>query len=177
MNQGGYGGPPQGYGGPPQGYPPQQQGGYGQAPQGYGQPPQGYGQPPQGYGPPPQGYGPPPQGYGQPPQGYGPPGYGGPPQQPQGSPPAWVGYVARGFLALGILLAIGTVVGSISSEQLGMNLAMATPGPLGFGIVATMLTKKTSTGGAGKPLGMGCLAGFIFSVLVTVFFVSIFPSL
>jgi hypothetical protein len=63
------------------------------------------------------------------------------------------------------------------SEELGMNLAMATGGPLGFGIVATLLTRKTSTGGAGKPLGLGCLAGFILSTMVTVFFVSIFPSL
>jgi hypothetical protein len=85
--------------------------------------------------------------------------------------------VARGFLALGILLAIGTGVGSIMSEELGMNLAMATPGPLGFGIVATMFTTKSSKGGAGKPLGCGCLAGFVLSLMVTVFFVSIFPSL
>jgi hypothetical protein len=88
-----------------------------------------------------------------------------------------VGWVARGFLALGILLALGTVAGSVMSEELGMNLAMAAAGPLGFGIIATMLTKKTSTGGAGKPLGFGCLAGFILSTMVTVFFTSIFPSL
>ena len=140
-----------------------QQGGYGGPPQGYGGPP--HGQPPQQQ-----------QGYGQPQQGYGPPGaYG---QQPQQSgPPAWAGWVARGFLALGILLAVGTIAGSVASEELGMNLAMATAGPLGFGIMATLLTRKTSTGGAGKPLGLGCLAGFILSTAVTVFFTSIFPSL
>ena len=147
-------------------------GGYGGPPPGHGAPPGGYGGPPQGYGGPPQGYGGPPQGYGGPPQGYG-----GPPGPPASSPPAWVGFVARGFLALGVLLAIGTVVGGISSEQLGMNFAMATPGPLGFGIVATLLTRKTSTGGAGKPLGLGCLAGFLFAAAVSVFFTAIWPSL
>jgi hypothetical protein len=85
--------------------------------------------------------------------------------------------VARGFLALGILLAIGTVIGGISSESLGVALAQATGGPLGFGIVATLLTRKTSTGGAGKPIGLGCLAGFLLASLVSVFFVVIFPAL
>ncbi len=65
----------------------------------------------------------------------------------------------------------------ISSEQLGVNFAMATPGPLGFGIVATLMTRKTSTGGAGKPLGLGCLAGFLFATAVSVFFTAIWPSL
>src|SRR5262245_14146435 len=124
--------------------------GYG--PPGY--PPQG---PPPGY--PPQG---PPPGYPQqgPPPGY-PGGYPQPMQPPQGQqrPPAWVGYVARAFLALGILLAIGAVVGGIMSETLGMMFAQAAPGPLGFGLVATLLTRKTSTGGAGKPIGLGCLVG------------------
>jgi len=85
--------------------------------------------------------------------------------------------VARVFLALGVLLAIGTVVGGIMSEQLGMNLAMATPGPLGFGLAATLLTRKSSTGGAGKPLGIGCLVGFALSAAIVVFFTAIWPSL
>jgi hypothetical protein len=98
--------------------------------------------------------------------------------QPGGErPPAWAGIIARIVLALGILLALGTVVGGMSSESLGVNLAMATGGPLGFGIVATLLTRKHSTGGAGKPIGFGCLAGFLLSTLVTVFFVAIFPAL
>ena len=145
-----------------------QQGG---PPGGYGGPPQGYGGPPQGYGGPPQGY-PPQHGYGQPQQGYG---Y---PQQPQQPGlPAWVGWVARGFLAFGILLAILTVVGGMSSESLGSTLAMATAGPLGFGIVATALSGKKATGGPGKPLGLGCLAGFMLLVVVGIFFVVIFPAL
>jgi hypothetical protein len=93
------------------------------------------------------------------------------------SPPQWVGWVARGFLALGILLAIGTVVGGIMSESLGVMLAQATGGPLGFGLVATLLTRKTSTGGAGKPIGLGCLAGFVLATMIWVFFVVIFPAL
>jgi hypothetical protein len=93
------------------------------------------------------------------------------------TPPAWVGWVARGFLALGILLAIGTVVGGIMSEELGVNLALATGGPLGFGFVATMLTRKSSRGGAGKPIGLGCLVGFLLSTMVWVFFAVIFPAL
>lgn len=103
-----------------------------------------------------------------------PPGYGPGPQQ---RPPEWVGYVARGFLGLGILLAIGTVVGGIMSEDLGVMLAQATGGPLGFGLVATLLTRNTSTGGAGKPIGLGCLVGFLLSASVAVFFSVIWPSL
>jgi hypothetical protein len=142
-----HGGPPQGYGGPPQGYPPQ----------GYGGPPQGH--PPQGY--PPQGY--PPQGYGQ--------------QAPVTRPPEWLGWVARGFLALGLLLAVVTVFAGMSSESLGEAFAIATPGPLGFGLVATLLTGKSSTGGAGKPIGLGCLTGFILTLVVGIFFAVIFPML
>ena len=169
MNPGngqGYGGPPPGYGAPPPGY--------GAPPPGAPQP--GYGAPPPGA--PPPGYGAPPPGYGAPPPGYGPPaaGYGAQAQPPTG-PPSWVRIVARVFLALGILLAIGTVVGGIMSEQLGMNLAMATPGPLGFGIVATVLSRKSSTGGAAKPLGFGCLVGFVLSLMIVVFFAAIWPSL
>lgn len=99
-------------------------------------------------------------------------------QPPAGEkPPSWIGILARIVLAFGILLAIGTVVGGFASEQLGVNLAMATGAPLGFGFVATMLTRQSSTGGAGKPIGLGCLAGFLLSTLVTVFFVVIFPQL
>ena len=96
---------------------------------------------------------------------------------PPQTPPAWVGWVARGFLALGILLLIGTVVGGAMDEGLGVSLAMATPGPLGFGLIATLLTRKSSTGGAGKPLGCGCLAGFVLSTMLVVFFQAIWPSL
>lgn len=150
---GGYGGPPPGgYGAPPPGYGP---------PQGYGQ--QGYGQ--QGYGPP-NPYGPP---YAQQPYGYGPPA--GPP------PPAWVGWLARGVLALGILLLGATAVAGSQNEQNGMDMAMLAVGPLGFGLVATLMTRKTSTGGAGKPIGFGCLTGFLFSAALVVFFQAIWPSL
>lgn len=155
-------GPPGGYGGPP--------GGQGGSPGGYGGPPGGQGGPPGGYGGPPGGYGGPP--------GYGPPGQGGFPQGPRPeSPPEWVGWVARGFLALGILLAIATLVGGMSSESLGVTLAQVTGAPLGFGIVATVLTQKTSTGGAGKPLGLGCLTGFVLSLSILIFFSAIWPSL
>jgi hypothetical protein len=85
--------------------------------------------------------------------------------------------VARVFLGLGILLVIATVIGGIMSEQLGMDLAMVTPGPLGFGIVATILSRKSSTGGAAKPLGFGCLVGFLLSLMLVVFFTAIWPSL
>jgi hypothetical protein len=74
-------------------------------------------------------------------------------------------------------LAIATVAGGMSSERLGEALAIATAAPLGFGIVATLLTGKNSTGGPGKPLGCGCLAGFMLLVLVGVFFAVIFPAL
>jgi hypothetical protein len=85
--------------------------------------------------------------------------------------------VALGFLGLGILLLVGTVVGGMASESLGMNLAMLTPGPLGFGIAATALTGKGASGTPAKPLGVGCLVGFVLSVMVFVFFAVIWPSL
>jgi hypothetical protein len=85
--------------------------------------------------------------------------------------------VGLAFLALGVLLLIGTVVGGMSSETLGMNLAMATGGPLAFGIVATAMSGKGAKGSAAKPLGCGCVAGLVLSIGVFVFFVSIWPSL
>ena len=88
-----------------------------------------------------------------------------------------VGWVARGFLGLGILLAIATVVGGIMSESLGVMFAQLTGAPLGFGIVATVLTQKDSTGGPGKPIGLGCLTGILLSLGVIIFFSAIWPSL
>jgi hypothetical protein len=133
-----------------------------------------HGAPPQGYGGPPQGH-PPPQ-YGYPQQGYPQQGY---PQQNTalGRPPEWLGWVARGFLVFGLLLAVVTVFAGMSSESLGEAFALATPGPLGFGIVATLLTRQSSTGSAGKPIGLGCLSGFLLTAIVAVFFVVIFPML
>ena len=97
--------------------------------------------------------------------------------QPQAELPKWVGIVARVVLALGVLLLLGAGGGAVMSESLGMNLFMLSVGPLGFGVVATMLSRKTSRGTAGKPIGLGCLAGFGLSVLVTMFFAVIWPSL
>ena len=81
------------------------------------------------------------------------------------------------MLGLGILLLIATIIGGISSEQLGVDLAMLTPAPLGFGIVATLLTGKGSGTSVGKPIGMGCGAGIVLTIAVVIFFVAIFPAL
>jgi hypothetical protein len=63
------------------------------------------------------------------------------------------------------------------SESLGVALAQAAGGPLGFGIVATLLTRDNTTGGPGKPLGLGCLAGFVLCLGIFIFFNAIWPSL
>jgi hypothetical protein len=97
------------------------------------------------------------------------------PQQPD--MPGWVRIIALIGLAFGILLLLGTVVGGMSSETLGMNLAMATGGPLAFGIIATAMSGKGKKGSPAKPLGCGCVAGFCLSLMVFVFFASIWPSL
>lgn len=143
--------PPGSPGAPPPGWPPHGQQPY--APQPYAQP--HYAQPP--YGPPP---------------GYPPPG-----APPRGDPPKWLAILARVVLALGILLAIGAAVGGISSEQLGMSLAQLTGAPLGFGVVATLMTRKGSGASVGKPLGCGCATGIALSLAIVVFFVAIFPRL
>lgn len=65
----------------------------------------------------------------------------------------------------------------ISSERLGEIFAVITAAPLGFGIVATLLTLKGARGGVGKPLGLGCLTGFLLLVMVVIFFAVIFPAL
>ncbi|HVJ20536.1 MAG TPA: hypothetical protein VM686_34220 [Polyangiaceae bacterium] len=123
------------------------------------------------HGGPPQGYQPyPPQ------QAYHPQGYP-PPTAAVPRPPEWLGWVARGFLGFGLLLAVVTVIAGMSSESLGEAFALATPGPLGFGLVATLLTRKSSTGGAGKPIGLGCLTAFMLTVMVAVFFTVVFPML
>jgi hypothetical protein len=145
-------------------------------PQDYGSPPQngrlhGYGDEPAGAPVPGYAIPAPLQGYGAPPPSHR------PQAQPPTGPPSWVRIVARVFLALGILLAVGTVVGASMSEQLGVNLAMATPGPLGFGIVATLLSRKSSTGGAAKPLGIGCLVGFVLSAALAIFFTVLWQGL
>ena len=161
------------------------------APGGYAQPgaypqqgaPGGYAQPgAPGY--PQQGA---PGGYAQPgaypqqgaPGGYAHPGYGpnGMPLQPQGDMPSWARIVARVGLGLGVLLVLAAAVGGFMSESLGVMFLQLTGGPLGFGIVATLLTKKNARGGPGKPLGLGCLAGFMLSAMVMIFFVAIWPSL
>jgi hypothetical protein len=80
-------------------------------------------------------------------------------------------------LGFGLLLAVVTVIAGMSSESLGEAFALATPGPLGFGLVATLLTRKSSTGGAGKPIGLGCLTAFMLTVMVAVFFTVVFPML
>jgi hypothetical protein len=144
------------------------------------------GAPPPGWPPPngqppyaPQPY--PPQPYPQqpyPPQGYGsPPGY--PPQgaPPKGDPPKWLAIVARVVLVIGILLVVATAIGGASSEQTGVDLATITGGPLGFGIVATIMTRRGSGSSVGKPLGCGCATGLALSLLIVVFFVAIFPKL
>jgi hypothetical protein len=84
------------------------------------------------------------------------------------------------FLAIGVLMAIGTVIAGISSESAGMTMAMLTAGPLGFGIIATIMSRrdaKTQGAAIGMPLGCGCAAGFVLALLTTIFFVAIFPAL
>jgi drug/metabolite transporter (DMT)-like permease len=97
------------------------------------------------------------------------------PQKPD--MPGWVRVVGLVFLGLGILLLLGTVVGSIDSEETGMNLAMATIGPLTFGIVTTVMSGKGKKGSAARPLFSGCLLAVILSACVVSFFVSVWPSL
>jgi hypothetical protein len=63
------------------------------------------------------------------------------------------------------------------SESLGVMFAQITGAPLGFGIVATLRTGKSSRGSAGKPIGLGCLTGFILSLGSFLFFSVIWPSL
>jgi hypothetical protein len=47
--------------------------------------------------------------------------------------------------------AAGPPVGGMMSESLGVNLAMATAGPLGFGIAATIMSRKGSGPGVMTP--------------------------
>ena len=91
--------------------------------------------------------------------------------------PGWARIVARVGLAIGLLLAVATIIGGASSESLGVSLAMLTAAPLGFGIVATVLTPWTARGGPAKPLGIGCGAGIALSFIVWFFFAAIFPAL
>ena len=113
------------------------------------------------------------------------------PPWPQAAPPAApqstgarkvVLGLALATLGLSFLLVIGTIVAGISSESLGMTMSYLTAGPLGFGLVATvvaLITRKSPSNGVavGAPLGCGCLSAIVFASLTFVFFVSIFPSL
>ncbi len=97
---------------------------------------------------------------------------------PGGAPqPPWVRLVGLGFLGLGILGVIGTVIAGMSSETMGMNMASITVGPLLFGIVVTAMSGKDKTGGAGKPIGCGCAAWVGAGLALFVFFTAIWPSL
>ena len=90
--------------------------------------------------------------------------------------------MSLGMLVISLLLGVGTGIAAFMSEELGVTMSYVAIGPFAFGVAGTIVaivTKKNANQkvAVGAPIGCGCLAWIVATMLLVVFMVAIFPSL